>query len=85
MVQLLSIVNLIITFLFLALIARAILSWIPNGWNNPIGRFLFKITEPILQPIRNVLPRTGGFDLSPMIAVIVLVILQRFIGKLIGT
>ena len=84
MVTLLSILNLIITFLFLALIGRAILSWIPSGLNNPIAKFLFDVTEPILKPIRNILPRTGSFDISPMVAVIILVILQKFIGRLAG-
>ena len=70
--------NLIIDILYalmFAIFARVIVSWfVPQsgGVNNPIVRIIFQITEPILGPIRKVLPRTGMFDFAPMIAMITL-------------
>ncbi len=50
------------------LLARVLMSWIPNiDLNNPIANFLYQVTEPVLAPIRNALPPLGGIDLSPLI------------------
>jgi YggT family protein len=50
---------------------------------NPIvhnvGEFLFRVTEPLLRPIRNMLPNLGGIDISPVILVIALLFLRQFI------
>ena len=52
----------------LILLARVLMSWIPNlDQNNPIARFLYQATEPVLAPIRNVLPPMAGIDLSPLV------------------
>lgn len=66
-------VGLLTQILALAIIARALLSWIPNMRpDNPIVRFLFEITEPILAPLRRVIPMVGMIDLSPLVAMILL-------------
>lgn len=62
-----------------ALLARVVLSWI-----DPIGKWrvteiIREVTEPILAPIRSVLPSMGGFDFSPMIALLLL----QFVGNLV--
>ena len=64
--------HLFITILLMAIIARAVLGWVNPPWDRPVFRLLLEITEPILAPLRNVLPRIGMFDLSPLIAIIVL-------------
>jgi YggT family protein len=51
------------------IIIRAILSWVPSTMSSPVARFLVTITEPILAPIRSVLPYMG-LDISPMIAIL---------------
>lgn len=52
----------------LILLARVLMSWIPNlDQNNPIARFLYQATEPVLAPIRSALPPMGGIDLSPLV------------------
>lgn len=54
-------------------IARALLSWFPirpDSGLYPISQGIYKATEPALAPIRNVLPRTGGIDLSVFVAII---------------
>ncbi len=56
----------------LVLIARIALSWIPHNPHNPVITILYKITEPILEPVRRVIPSIGGMDISPIIVFIAL-------------
>jgi YggT family protein len=69
------------------LIASAVLSWLVAfnvvNTRNPlvanIGEFLYRITEPALRPIRNMLPNLGGIDVSPVILIILLLFLKQLI------
>jgi YggT family protein len=63
-----------------ALFARVILSWFPlqgGGVMAKINRFLVRVTDPVLEPVRRMLPRMGMFDLSPIIVFLVLEIVVR--------
>ena len=80
MTFLLTLINAALTALLLAIFLRAILSWFPVGANNPIFTMVIQITEPILQPIRRVLPRTGGLDLSPMVAILVILLIRSLLA-----
>jgi YggT family protein len=72
----LQIISLLLQLFELALLARIILSWFPNvDRSNPIIQFLFDITEPVLRPIRDMLPPSGMFDFSPLIVFIVIQVL----------
>ncbi|MEK7313920.1 MAG: YggT family protein [Deltaproteobacteria bacterium] len=64
------------------IIARAILSWVNPDPYNPIVQFLYKATEPLLHKIRRILPNMGGIDISPIIVLVAIMFLQKF---LIGT
>jgi YggT family protein len=58
------------------IIARALISWVnPDPW-NPIVQFLQRVTEPVLYPIRRRMGFAMGIDLSPIIALLVIVFLQ---------
>jgi YggT family protein len=63
------------------LLARALVSWIPNlGPDNPAVKFLYAITEPVLAPIRKLVPPIGGtMDISIMIAFFGLIILEQIL------
>ncbi len=62
------------------IIARALLSWVNPDPFNPIVRFLYRITEPVLRPIRRRLPtRDMGLDLSPMVVLLILYVLESFL------
>jgi YggT family protein len=62
------------------LLARVLLTWFPNiDRNNPIVQFIYNVTEPILRPIRNLLPQTGMIDFSPLIVFLILSVLMRII------
>lgn len=76
---LVNFVRLLATVIWFLLIARVVLSW-----TNPMGgggliAFIYQVTEPILAPIRRLLPPTGGIDWSPLIAMLVLGAIVRFV------
>jgi YggT family protein len=78
-VDLVGLVNLIITALTIALIGRALLSWFDPGMRSTVGRLLVDITEPILGPIRRNIPSLGMFDISPIIALLLLQLIGRLL------
>ena len=71
----------VLGLLMFAIFIRAVLSWLPLGSGNPVAVFIHRVTEPILQPIRRFMPRMGVMDLSPMIAIILLIILRAILGS----
>ncbi len=73
-------VDILFGALWLAIMGRVLLSWLPNLPPNPITRFVYDITEPILAPLRRWIPPLGGMiDLSPMVAMLLLYVLQQII------
>ena len=63
--------ELLFQVLTFCIIVRVVLSWISPGQTNIITTVIYHITEPILAPIRRILPKTGMFDFAPMVAVII--------------
>ena len=77
--------GILVEILYLAILARVILSWIPVRDNKiliSILKVVYAITEPILIPIKKILPRTGMFDFSPMVALVLLIILQNIVNRI---
>ena len=74
--------------LYIAILGRVILSWVqipPSSPFYPIANIIFQVTEPILAPLRRVLPKFGMLDLSPMVAIFLIIFVQRVItGALAG-
>jgi len=66
-----------------AIFARIILSWIPIDRESPIVRIILEITEPIIGPIRRVMPSMGGFDFSPMIALLLIQVAERVLVSIL--
>ncbi|HAO93989.1 MAG: hypothetical protein A2X99_01585 [Deltaproteobacteria bacterium GWB2_55_19] len=60
------------------IIARAIISWVNPDPYNPIVRFLYQVTEPVLYRVRRVIPFLGGIDLSPMIVILAIYFIKKF-------
>lgn len=83
-----NVIHLLVTLIQLysfVLLARIILSWISNvDRTNQIVHFLYQITEPVLEPVRRVIPRLGMIDISPIVVFIVLNILQRILLNMAG-
>ena len=75
-----ELIDLIGTFLYIAIFARVILTWFPQvSATNLLVQVIYTVTEPILRPIRRFMPRTGMFDFSPMIALLLLIIIHRIL------
>ena len=78
-----SLIDALATLFWIAITARVLISLFGINPNNPIMQILHMITEPILSPIRSRLPSTGMIDFSPMIALIIIIIVQRIARTLL--
>ena len=76
-----TIVSYLLQIYMWVIIIRALISWVNPDPYNPIVRFLYQVTEPVLYPIRRRLPFMGGIDLSPIIVLLVILFLQVFLVK----
>ena len=70
------------TALWLLVLGRVLLSWINPRFEGPIARFLYDTTEPLLAPIRRVLPQTGMIDLSPLVLILILGVIVRLLSAM---
>jgi YggT family protein len=68
--------------IFILIFARIILSWVNVG-GHQIRDLVFRLTEPMLAPVRRLMPATAGFDLSPMIVLFLATIVYRFLTGLL--
>ena len=75
-----KVVDIALTIFMWIIIARAILSWVSPDPYNPIVRFIHNITEPVLYQIRRRIPLNfGGIDFSPILVLLAVIFLQRFV------
>jgi YggT family protein len=68
--------------LLLLLFARVVVSWVAPMGGGSLIAFIYQATEPMLAPIRRILPPTGGLDLSPMIAILLISLLMQVVARL---
>ncbi|MCZ7547301.1 MAG: YggT family protein [Anaerolineae bacterium] len=80
---LIQVIQLVFYLWQLMLLARILLSWVQVDPYNPIVQFLFSVTEPILRPLRELLPQTGMFDFSPLVAIILAQVVQIVLVQVI--
>ena len=84
----LDIVQIVLDLYIWLLIASAILSWLiafnvvntRNQFVASVSEFLYRITEPVLAPIRNIMPNLGGLDVSPIVVILIIMFIQRIIS-----
>jgi YggT family protein len=75
-----NLIHLLLQAYFWIIIARAVLSWVNPDPFNPIVRFLYRVTEPVLRPIRHRLPTLSmGIDLSPMVVILAIFFVDSFL------
>lgn len=67
-----------------AIVGRTLLSWMNLGNDHPLVVIVYQVTEPILGPIRRLLPKTGDLDFSPIVAMVGLFLIRLVIGKIAG-
>jgi YggT family protein len=69
----------------LAILARALISWVRADPYNPLVQFLYRVTEPVLRPLRRLLPLWQGVDLSPILALVVIQLAEWIlVGVILG-
>jgi YggT family protein len=86
-IDLLLFISYLLTLYIYILIAAAVMSWLiafnvinpRNQFVAMVGEFLYRITEPVLRPIRERLPNFGGIDLSPIIVILIIIFIQSVI------
>ena len=74
-----QLVDLLFTVYIFVIIGRTFLSWVQVDPYNPVVEWIFRLTEPVLAPIRNLLPSTGTIDWSPTVALFLLIILRQIV------
>ena len=83
----LEIILIVLNLYMWLLIAAAVLSWLiafnvvntRNQFVAAVADFLYRITEPVLRPIRSIMPNLGGIDISPVIVILIIIFIERFI------
>ncbi|TET38334.1 MAG: YggT family protein [Dehalococcoidia bacterium] len=79
----LSFISFLCNALAIIIFVRAILSWFPVSPHNPIMVSLYRITEPILAPLRRIIPRIGMIDITPAIVIIILLLIPQLLARFI--
>lgn len=74
--------SILLIALWLLILGRVLMSWFDPRRSNQVSRYLIQATEPILAPVRRVLPQSSTFDLSPIIVLLVLATLMRAVQSL---
>lgn len=77
-----SLLLLLLDLYSIVVLVAVVLSWIQLSPDNPLVRFTRAVVDPVLEPIRRLLPSFGGFDLSPMILLLTISMLRRVLGGL---
>ncbi len=88
---LLDVIVILLQLYIYLLIASAVLSWLVafnvvnsrNQFVAMIGDFLYRVTEPVLRPIRNMLPSLGGIDVSPVVLILIIILIKDIIVRYI--
>ncbi|RUM46732.1 MAG: YggT family protein [Desulfocapsa sp.] len=80
MMAIAQLIDFLLTAYMWIIIGRAVISWVNADPYNPIVRFLYEATEPLLSRIRKMMPMSmGGIDFSPMILIMAIMFLQSFL------
>lgn len=85
MFSIIDVINALFNLMMILIVVRALMSWFRPDPYHPVVRFIYRITSKILDPIQKIVPAIAGLDLSPIIAIFLIQIVQRIvIGTLEG-
>ncbi|MDH4246780.1 MAG: YggT family protein [Deltaproteobacteria bacterium] len=80
MIDLIQLAFRLYTFLILG---RVVLSWVNHDPSNPVIRWVYRLTEPVLAPFRSIIPAMGGLDLSPILILFLLKFIENMVVELL--
>jgi YggT family protein len=81
MAELIQLIGFASKIFSLLILGRVILSWVGPAANNALTRFIYAATEPVLAPVRSILPNMGGLDFSPILVLIGIQILEQLLVR----
>jgi len=81
--QIIQLVNIAFDVLVWLIIGRCVLSFVRHNPYNPLIKFVYDVTEPIMAPFRRLIPAAGGIDFSPIIAILAVTLVQRLVIDLL--
>ncbi|MGH2399482.1 MAG: YggT family protein [bacterium] len=82
---LITLVDLLFQAFYILLLIRVILSWVPGiDHRHPAVQFVHRVTSPVLNPIRRAVPPVGGLDISPLVAILLVIVVQRLVVGLLS-
>ena len=76
-------INAAIEILILLIIIDVVLSYLMPSQDHPVRVFIHRMIEPLLSPIRKLLPQTGGMDFSPMVLILILILIQYLLSAIV--
>lgn len=74
-----GVLDIILHIYIWVIIVRVLISWVNPDPDNPIVQILYRLTDPVLEPVRRRLPDTGGLDISPVVVLLAIFVLQKFL------
>lgn len=80
---LIALIEIVGNIISLLIIARSLLSFFPVDRNQVVVKMIYDLTEPMLAPIRNLLPQTGMLDFSPMVAILLVILLEPLLTSVV--
>lgn len=81
---LVTLVDLLFQAFYVLLLVRVIMSWVPGvDSRHPVVQFVHRMTSPVLNPIRRAVPPVGGLDMSPLVAILLLIVVNRLVVGLL--
>ena len=83
MILLIDIVQWAATIFSILVFARVIISWMGSGSTHPLVLLVYRLTEPVLGPVRSILPSFGGLDFSPVLVLIGIQVLERVLIRVL--
>jgi len=75
-----EVISIILNFFLFAIFIQVVLSWVSQGQFNPMYDILSQLTEPLTGPIRKIIPAMGGFDFTPMVAILFIYVIKILFG-----
>lgn len=82
-VQIIQLVNIVFEVLIWLIIIRCILSFVRHDPYQPVIKFIYDVTEPIMAPFRRLIPAAGGLDFSPIVVLLAITLVQRIVIQLL--
>lgn len=78
-----TVVDVLFTIFFYLVLIRALLSWVNPDPYNPVVRFIVRATEPVMAPARRIIPPISGFDLSPIVVLLLIQVVKNLLVSLL--